>query len=140
MDAPVSGGPKGAANGRLAIWIGGDRSVYDRYTDVLGSISDDARYVGPIGAGTIAKLTHNMASIALNAVVVEVLTMGVKAGVEPVDLWEAIRNGAAGRQRSFDNVSRRFLQESSTLRASSFVSPTRMHSWRCSSHASRGSR
>lgn len=110
MDAPVSGGPKGAANGRLAIWIGGDRSVYDRYTEVLGSISDDARYVGPIGAGTIAKLTHNMASIALNTVVVEVLTMGVKAGVEPVDLWEAIRNGAAGRQRSFDNVSRRFLQ------------------------------
>jgi 3-hydroxyisobutyrate dehydrogenase-like beta-hydroxyacid dehydrogenase len=110
MDAPVSGGPKGAANGRLAIWIGGDRKVYDRYTDVLGAMSDDARYIGAIGAGTIAKLTHNMASLAINAVVVEVLTMGVKAGVEPVALWEAIRNGGAGRQRSFDNVSRRFLQ------------------------------
>jgi 3-hydroxyisobutyrate dehydrogenase-like beta-hydroxyacid dehydrogenase len=110
MDAPVSGGPKGAANGRLAIWIGGDREVYDRYADVLTAMSDDARYIGSIGAGTIAKLTHNMASLAINAVVVEVLTMGVKAGVEPIALWEAIRNGGAGRQRCFDNVSRRFLQ------------------------------
>jgi 3-hydroxyisobutyrate dehydrogenase len=111
MDAPVSGGPKGAANGRLAIWIGGDRAVYDQYKeDVLDSISDDARYIGSIGAGTIAKLTHNMASIAINMVVVEVLSMGVKAGVEPLALWEAVRNGGAGRQRSFDNVGRRFLQ------------------------------
>ena len=110
MDAPVSGGPKGAANGRLAIWIGGDRDVYDRFTDVLGTMSDDARYIGAIGAGTIAKLTHNMASLAINAVVAEALTMGVKAGVDPLTLWEAIRNGGAGRQRSFDNVSRRFLQ------------------------------
>jgi 3-hydroxyisobutyrate dehydrogenase len=110
MDAPVSGGPKGAANGRLAIWVGGDQEVYDRYTDVLRAIADDPRYIGAIGAGTIAKLTHNMASLAINAVVVEVLTMGVKAGVEPTALWEAIRNGGAGRQRAFDNVSRRFLQ------------------------------
>ena len=110
MDAPVSGGPKGAANGRLAIWIGGDREIYDRFTPVLSAMSDDARYIGAIGAGTIAKLTHNMASLAINAVVAEALTMGVKAGVDPVTLWEAIRNGGAGRQRSFDNVSRRFLQ------------------------------
>jgi len=110
MDAPVSGGPKGAANGRLAIWIGGDRDVYDRFAPVLSAMSDDARYIGAAGAGTIAKLTHNMASLAINAVVVEALTMGVKAGVDPVTLWEAIRNGGAGRQRCFDNVSRRFLQ------------------------------
>ena len=110
MDAPVSGGPKGAANGRLAIWIGGDRDVYDRFAPVLSAMSDDARYIGEAGAGTIAKLTHNMASLAINAVVVEALTMGVKAGVDPVTLWEAIRNGGAGRQRCFDNVSRRFLQ------------------------------
>ncbi|WP_249019833.1 NAD(P)-dependent oxidoreductase [Conexibacter sp. S30A1] len=110
MDAPVSGGPKGAANGRLAIWIGGDRDVYDSHTEILATISDDARYIGDIGAGTIAKLTHNMASLAINAVVAEVLTMGVKAGVDPLTLWEAIRNGGAGRQRAFDNIGRRFLQ------------------------------
>lgn len=110
MDAPVSGGPEGAANRRLAVWVGGERDVYDRSAHVLNAISDDARYIGPIGTGTIVKLTHNMASLAISAVVVEALTMGVKAGVEPLTLWEAIRNGAAGRQRSFDHVSRRFLQ------------------------------
>jgi 3-hydroxyisobutyrate dehydrogenase-like beta-hydroxyacid dehydrogenase len=110
MDAPVSGGPKGAANGRLSVWVGGDKNVYERYLDVLATMSDDARYIGAIGAGTIAKLTHNMASLAINAVVAEVLTMGVKAGVEPATLWEAIRNGGAGRQRTFDNISRRFLK------------------------------
>jgi 3-hydroxyisobutyrate dehydrogenase len=110
LDAPVSGGPIGAANGRLAIWVGGDRETYDRFKPILDQVSDDARYIGSIGAGTIAKLTHNMASLAINAVVAEALTMGVKAGVEPLALWEAIRNGGAGRQRSFDNISRRFLQ------------------------------
>lgn len=109
LDAPVSGGPPGAASGRLAIWVGGDKAVFDRTKPVLDAMADQARYIGPIGAGSIAKLTHNMASMAINAVMAEVLTMGVKAGLEPLALWEAIRQGAAGRMRSFDNVSNRFL-------------------------------
>jgi 3-hydroxyisobutyrate dehydrogenase len=110
LDAPVSGGPAGAASGRLAIWVGGDKAVFDRHKAVLDAMSDQARYIGPIGAGSIAKLVHNMASTAMNAVMAEVLSMGVKAGLEPLALWEAIRTGSAGRMRSFDNVSRRFLQ------------------------------
>ena len=110
LDAPVSGGPIGAASGQLAIWIGGDRAVFDEHLAVLSDMSDQVRYIGSIGAGTIAKLTHNMASLAINTVVVEALTMGVKAGVEPIALWEAIRTGGAGRQRCFDNIGRRFLQ------------------------------
>lgn len=110
LDAPVSGGPGGAASGKLAIWVGGDKAAFDRCKPVLDAMSDAARYIGPIGAGSIAKLVHNMASTAINAVMAEVLTMGVKAGLEPLPLWEAIRTGAAGRMRSFDNVGKRFLQ------------------------------
>jgi 3-hydroxyisobutyrate dehydrogenase len=110
LDAPVSGGPSGAASGALAVWVGGEKAVFDCYKPVLDTMSDQARYIGTIGAGSIAKLTHNMASTAISAVMAEVLTMGVKAGVEPLALWEAIRTGAAGRMRSFDNVARRFLQ------------------------------
>jgi len=110
LDAPVSGGPGGAASGKLAIWVGGDKGVFDRCKPVLDAMADQARYIGPIGAGSIAKLVHNVASTAINAVMAEVLTMGVKAGLEPLPLWEAIRTGAAGRMRSFDNVGRRFLQ------------------------------
>jgi 3-hydroxyisobutyrate dehydrogenase len=110
LDAPVSGGPGGAASGKLAIWVGGDEAVFERFRPLLDAMADKARYIGPIGAGAIAKLVHNMASTAINAVMAEVFTMGVKAGLEPLPLWEAIRTGAAGRMRSFDNFSNRFLQ------------------------------
>jgi 3-hydroxyisobutyrate dehydrogenase len=106
----VSGGPTGATSGKLAIWVGGDKAVFDRHKAVLDAMGDQARYIGPIGAGTTAKLVHNMASTAINAVVTEALTMGVKAGLEPLALWEAIRTGSAGRMRSFDGVGRRFLK------------------------------
>ena len=109
LDAPVSGGPKGANSGRLAIWVGGEKSVYDKYHAVLAAMGDAARYIGPIGAGTVAKLVHNAAGAAVSTVLAEVFTMGVKAGVEPLPLWEAIRQGAGGRARLFDRMSRGFL-------------------------------
>ena len=59
LDAPVSGGPRGAASRNLAIWVGGDKEVFDRCKPVLDSIGDKAYYVGPIGCGAIAKLVHN---------------------------------------------------------------------------------
>ncbi len=109
LDAPVSGGPAGASSGRLAVWVGGDRTAFDRYRAVLDAMADQARHIGPIGAGTIAKLTHNLASATISTVLAEVFSMGVKAGVEPLALWEAIRQGATGRQRTFDRLGQRFL-------------------------------
>ena len=109
LDAPVSGGPSGANSGKLAVWIGGEKAMYDKYKAVLDAFSDQNRYIGPIGAGTIAKLVHNSASAAVNAVLSEVFTMGVKAGVEPLQLFEAIRQGAAGRVRLFDRLQKQFL-------------------------------
>ena len=109
LDAPVSGGPRGANSGRLAIWVGGDRAVFDKYQSVLDAMGDAARYIGPIGAGSIAKLVHNAAGAAANIAVAEVFTMGVKAGVDPLPLWEAIRQGAGGRSRLFDRMADHFL-------------------------------
>ena len=91
LDAPVSGGPRGAASGRLAIWVGGEQKIFDQYKPVLDAIGDQARYVGPIGAATVAKLVHNCAGYMLQRALSEVFTMGVKAGVEPLALWEAVR-------------------------------------------------
>lgn len=109
LDAPVSGGPGGAASGRMAIWVGGDQGSFDRHRAVLDAMADQVRYIGAIGAGTIAKLVHNAASVILNAGLIEVFSMGVKAGVKPLALWEAIRQGAMGRQRAFDMLGTRFL-------------------------------
>src|SRR5215813_6066151 len=109
LDAPVSGGPKGAKSRKLALWIGGDREVYDRFKPVLDAIGDQPYYVGPIGAGSVAKLVHNCAGYAVQTALAEVFTMGVKAGVDPLVLWKAVRQGAGGRRRTFDGLADQFL-------------------------------
>jgi len=109
LDAPVSGGPKGAKTRKLALWIGGDREVFDRYKPVLDAIGDQPYYVGPIGAGSIAKLVHNCAGYAVQTALAEVFTMGVKGGVDALTLWKAVRQGAGGRRRTFDGLADQFL-------------------------------
>src|ERR1700751_1747618 len=51
LDSPVSGGPRGARTGKLALWVGGDEQIFNRYKPVLDAMGDKARYVGPHGAG-----------------------------------------------------------------------------------------
>jgi 3-hydroxyisobutyrate dehydrogenase len=109
LDAPVSGGPAGAASGRLALWVGGEEAVFQRHKSVLDAMGDQARYVGPIGAGSVAKLVHNCAGYAMQTALGEVFALGVKGGVEPLALWEAVRTGAVGRRRSFDGLIDQFL-------------------------------
>ncbi|HWM41936.1 MAG TPA: NAD(P)-dependent oxidoreductase [Burkholderiales bacterium] len=109
LDAPVSGGPQGAQSGKLAIWVGGSAEIFKKYEPVLRQIGDQPYYVGPIGAGTVAKLAHNAASFTLQAALAEVFTLGVKAGVEPLALYRALRQGATGRKRTFDRLPEHFL-------------------------------
>jgi len=109
LDAPVSGGPRGARNRRLAIWVGGDEEVYQRCRPALEAMGDKPYYVGPIGCGSIAKLVHNCAGYAIQCVLAEVFTMGVKAGVEPLALWQAVRQGAQGRRGVFEGLTEHLL-------------------------------
>ena len=109
LDAPVSGGPEGARTRNLSIWVGGDRAIYDKYKSVLDAIGDQAYYVGPIGAGSVAKLVHNCAGYIMQTALAEVFTMGVKAGVDPLVIWKAVRQGAGGRRRTFDGLADQFL-------------------------------
>jgi 3-hydroxyisobutyrate dehydrogenase len=105
LDAPVSGGKIGADRGLLAIWVGGDEAEFNKHKPLLDSIGDAPKYIGPIGAGSVAKLVHNLSAYAIQAALAEAFTMGVKAGVDPLPLWEAIRYGAMGRRRAFDTLS-----------------------------------
>jgi 3-hydroxyisobutyrate dehydrogenase len=110
LDAPVSGGPGGAKSGKMALWVGGDQAVFERCRKVLDALGDQVIYIGAIGAGSVAKLVHNCAGYAMQLALAELFTMGVKAGVEPLPLWAAIRQGALGRKRSFDRMGDQFLQ------------------------------
>ena len=109
LDAPVSGGPKGAASGKLAIWVGGDKAIFEANRGALDALGDQVSYIGEIGAGTVAKLVHNAAGYAIQTALAEVFSVGVKAGVEPLALFEAVRQGARGRQRTFDSLAEHYL-------------------------------
>jgi 3-hydroxyisobutyrate dehydrogenase len=109
LDAPVSGGPSGAQSRKLAIWVGGEKSEFDRHKAVLDAMGDRAAYIGPIGTATVAKLVHNMSGYAITCALAETFTMGVKAGIDPLALWEAVRQGNGGRRLTFDGLLEQFL-------------------------------
>ena len=99
LDAPVSGGVPGARSGKLAVLVGGDEALYGRVKPILDAIGDKVMRVGEIGCGTIAKLVHNMISACARMAIAEGMTLGVKAGVKPEALLDAIQRSSFGQGR-----------------------------------------
>lgn len=96
IDAPVSGGEPKAKDGTLAVMVGGDRDAFETVKPVLELMASSVTHVGDIGAGNVTKLA-NQVIVALNiAAVSEAFTLAVKAGVDPRQVFEAIRGGLAG--------------------------------------------
>jgi 3-hydroxyisobutyrate dehydrogenase len=87
-DAPVSGGPVKAADGTLTIMAGADQYIFEKSKEVLNTLGENIVYTGGIGTGQIAKLCNNLLGSTLMAISSEVLTMGVKAGIDA----EVLRN------------------------------------------------
>lgn len=112
LDAPISGGARGAQRARLAIWVGGEKSVFQRNEPVLKAMGDRPVHVGAAGAGLVTKLVHNCTSQATQAAIAEIFVLGVKAGAEPLALWQAVRQGSIGRRRTFDGLIDQFLPAS----------------------------
>jgi len=102
LDAPITGGAIGAQKARLTIFVGGDKASYERFAPVLRAVGDRLIHVGPSGTGIVTKLVNNCAGQTLNLVLAEIFALGLKAGAEPLALWEALRSGASGRRRTFD--------------------------------------
>lgn len=97
LDAPVSGGVWGAQRGSLQVMVGGDENIFREVKSVLSAVGDKVGYMGEIGAGSIAKLVHNMVSITTRQIMAEGFTLGVKAGVKPEAILEAIRGASFGQ-------------------------------------------
>ena len=97
VDAPVSGGIEGAAAGTLTTLIGGEPEHVERARPLLEAFSTAIVHVGPLGAGTVAKLMNNLATFALDQVIGECLTIGARAGIEPDRLLEALQQSAIGK-------------------------------------------
>jgi 3-hydroxyisobutyrate dehydrogenase-like beta-hydroxyacid dehydrogenase len=93
LDAPVSGGTKGADKGTLAIMVGGDFAVLEKVRQILETMGKNIFPVGDVGCGNIAKLVNNLIALTTNAITAEGFVLGVKAGIDPRVLWDIIRVG-----------------------------------------------
>lgn len=96
LDAPVSGGELGAIQGTLAIMVGGKEEVFNAHLPILKTMGKTVTLVGGSGAGQIAKLANQIV-VGINIEALsEALVFGMKAGVDPELLFQAIRGGLAG--------------------------------------------
>lgn len=91
IDAPVSGGTKGAEDGTLAIMAGGDEAAFEKVRKVLEPIGKNIFHLGGVGCGNIAKLVNNMIAATCNAVTAECFVLGVKAGIDPERLHDVVK-------------------------------------------------
>jgi 3-hydroxyisobutyrate dehydrogenase len=96
IDAPVSGGPGGAAEGALTMMLGGDEKIIGAARPVLEALSAKSFHVGDSGAGNVAKLANNLLAAAHLITVSEALRLAQAAGVDPVAVLRVI-NAASGR-------------------------------------------
>jgi 3-hydroxyisobutyrate dehydrogenase-like beta-hydroxyacid dehydrogenase len=94
LDAPVSGGEKGAEAGKLAIMVGGDVEVFERSRPLLEAMGRPVR-VGPTGTGQLAKLVNQMMVASTIAAVAEALLFAERGGADPAKVREALLGGFA---------------------------------------------
>jgi 2-hydroxymethylglutarate dehydrogenase len=91
LDAPVSGGVKGAEAGTLAIMVGGEAAALEKVRKILETMGQRIFAVGGVGCGNIAKLVNNLISLICNSASAEGFALGVKAGIDPAVLLEIIK-------------------------------------------------
>ena len=90
LDAPVSGGVRGARKATLAVMVGGPEDVFETYQPVLGTFAAKVVRCGDVGAGNVVKVVNNMLAFINMMGVTEALVLGVRAGVDPMVLREVI--------------------------------------------------
>jgi 3-hydroxyisobutyrate dehydrogenase-like beta-hydroxyacid dehydrogenase len=96
LEAPVSGGVAGARAATLAIMAGGDPGVLDRVRPVLKAIGPNIFHVGPVGAGNTVKAINNMMACVNSLAMMEGLALGVKAGLDPMTIYEVVKASSGG--------------------------------------------
>ena len=94
LDAPVSGGEKGAQNASLAIMVGGEAKTFSQAETILSAMGRPI-LVGGVGCGMLAKLVNQMIVATTIATVSEGLLLASKAGADPIKLKQALTGGFA---------------------------------------------
>ena len=105
VDAPVSGGPKGAAAGTIAIMTGGSPEVLDHLAPIFAAISPNVQRCGETGAGQVMKLVNNMISTCNRIALLEGAALGIANGLDLSVITEVINTGGA-RSKSSETMLR----------------------------------
>ncbi|MBA0597563.1 probable 3-hydroxyisobutyrate dehydrogenase-like 1, mitochondrial [Gossypium raimondii] len=108
IDAPVSGGDRGAKNGTLAIFAGGDEAIVNRLNPIF-TLMGKVNYMGPSGKGQFAKLANQITIASTMVGLVEGIIYAHKAGLNVASFLDAISTGAAG-SKSLDLYGSRILK------------------------------
>jgi 3-hydroxyisobutyrate dehydrogenase-like beta-hydroxyacid dehydrogenase len=96
LECPVSGGVAGARAATLAVMVGGDAAILERARPVLLAIGPNIFHVGPVGAGNTAKAINNMMACVNSLAMMEGLTLGLKAGLDPMVIYEVVKASSGG--------------------------------------------
>ena len=112
LDAPVSGGTKGAAEGTLSILVGGDKKIFDACRDLFDVMGGNVFHAGGLGNGIAMKLINNMLLQVNTVAVAEGLVMAAKAGLDVKQVFDMITvssgNSFAFQARGSRMISRDF--------------------------------
>jgi 3-hydroxyisobutyrate dehydrogenase-like beta-hydroxyacid dehydrogenase len=100
LDAPVSGGPAEAGNGKLIFLVGGEAAVLERCRPVLKLLGGEIHHIGPLGSGQVVKIVNNVMSVGNVVIAAEAMVLGVRAGLDPQRLFE-ILSTSGGRSHHF---------------------------------------
>lgn len=108
LDAPMSGGPDGAAAGTLAIMVGGDEAAFTRALPVFEAYGKTIRRIGPVGSGEAAKLVNQLLVTLHTAAAAEAMVFAAKLGADPRVVFEVVSAAYAG-SRMLERNAPRFL-------------------------------
>jgi 3-hydroxyisobutyrate dehydrogenase-like beta-hydroxyacid dehydrogenase len=108
LDAPISGGPEGAAAATLTIMVGGDAEDFSRAEPVLRAMGRHVQRVGPVGTGCVVKLVNQALTAIHAAAAAEAMTLGTLAGADPAVLLQ-ILGTSFGQSRMLERSAARFM-------------------------------
>ena len=95
LDAPVSGGERGAAEGSLSIMVGGEPATLELMRPILSCIGKTIVHVGPRGAGQVAKAANQLVLVTTLQGIAEAMVFAKANGVDFQPIWEALMKGFA---------------------------------------------
>ena len=110
LDAPVSGGVRGARNATLAVMVGGEEALFTEHRPLFEAIGANIFHVGAVGNGNVAKLVNNMLAFIGMMGASEALLLGAKAGIDPNILRDIVMAGS-GQSFAWDSASRAVLKD-----------------------------